>query len=58
MVSGIFKYLSAHLKQFHSTLVCRGTPVEKHWSKLWDYLVSEKLELELRIGREVRFDKK
>jgi hypothetical protein len=27
----IFYDLAAHLKHFHSTLVCRGTPVAKHW---------------------------
>ena len=27
------KYLAAHLKEAHGTLVCRGTPVEKHRSK-------------------------
>ncbi len=26
------KYLVAHPEEAHSTLVCRGTPVEKHWS--------------------------
>jgi len=30
---GFFKDLAAHLKKFHSTLVCRGTPVEKHWCR-------------------------
>ena len=26
----VFQDLAAHLKRFHGTLVCRGTPVEKH----------------------------
>jgi hypothetical protein len=25
--------LAAHLEVAHGTLVCRGTPVEKHWSR-------------------------
>jgi hypothetical protein len=24
------KYLAAHLEEAHGTLMCRGTPVEKH----------------------------
>ena len=27
------KDLAAHLEGAHGTLVCRGTPVEKHWSR-------------------------
>jgi len=28
------KYLVAHLEEAHGTLMCRGTPVEKHCSRL------------------------
>ena len=27
------KDLAAHLEGAHGTLICRGTPVEKHWVK-------------------------
>jgi len=32
MFCRVFQDLTEHLKEFHGTLVCRGTLVEKHWS--------------------------
>jgi len=34
LVKEIGTNLAAHYVGAHGTLVCRGTPVEKHWSKL------------------------
>ena len=40
IIFSVFEDFAAHLKKFYGTLVCRGTPVEKHCSRLMDFLMN------------------
>ncbi len=35
MLCSVFQDLAAHLREFRGTLMCRGTPVEKHCSRVF-----------------------